>query len=229
MEIISHAFHGSRHGPGWSCSTRADGHMGTWAHPGKVKWPPVCDLCLLKKKIPTIERISHGFHGSRHGPGWSCSTWAHRHMGLWAHKNTQGKSKRHSFKKTSWVSEVIDNFSHDGTWAHGLIGRQAHPGKVEATFIQEDKDASAEWVRWCPILRVTLQLSYAILVHPKFGFNEGELGERIGIEWQLDRMRRRGEPILMQGRASWVSELMPKSTSYHPTVVIRNSHSPKIN
>ena len=45
-------------------------------------------------------------------------------------------------------------------------------------------------------------MSYAILVHPKFGFNEGELGERIGIEWQLDRMRRRGEPILMQGRAS---------------------------
>ena len=28
---------------------------------------------------------------------------------------------------------------------HGHTGTRAHPGKVEATFIQEDKDASAEW------------------------------------------------------------------------------------
>ena len=86
---------------------------------------------------------------------------------------------------------------------HGHTGTRAgaHPGKVEATFIQEDKDASAEWGGAQFYESTTLRLSYAILVHPKFGFNEGELGERIGIEWQLDRVVSR-QPILMQGCAS---------------------------
>ena len=81
-----------------------------------------------------MERISHAFHGPRHGPGCSCGT---RHTtGTWdtAHGRTQGK---------------------------------------EAAFIQEDKDASAEWEG-----AQFYKLSYAILFHPKLGFNEGELVEK---------------------------------------------------
>ena len=56
-----------------------------------------------------------------------------------------------------------------GTWdtAHGRT-----QGK-EAAFIQEDKDASAEWEG-----AQFYKLSYAILFHPKLGFNEGELVEK---------------------------------------------------
>ena len=90
-----------------------------------------------------MERISHAFHGPRHGPGCSCGT---RHMGT-----------RHT----------------TGTWdtAHGA------PRERKQSFIQEDKDASAEWEG-----AQFYELSYAILFHPKLGFNEGELVEKKGID-----------------------------------------------
>ena len=91
-----------------------------------------------------------------------------------------------------------------GTWAHGT--RQAHgtrhmgaPWERKQSFIQEDKDASAEWEG-----AQFYELSYAILFHPKLGFNEGELVEKRALI-EVSRAARRGgagPPILMQGRAS---------------------------
>ena len=98
-----------------------------------------------------MERISQAFHGPRHGPGCSCGT---RHMGTWdtAHGHTGTRA-------------------HDGHTAHGA------PRERKQSFIQEDKDASAEWGG-----AQFYELSYAILFHPKLGFNEGELVEKKGID-----------------------------------------------
>ena len=62
-----------------------------------------------------------------------------------------------------------------GTWdtAHGHTTGTRHTQGKEAAFIQEDKDASAEWEG-----AQFYELSYAILFHPKLGFNEGELVEK---------------------------------------------------
>ena len=112
---------------------------------------PACDLCL--------------WHG-QFSPRWkeSVTRSMARDMGLaavaahgtWAH-GTRHMGTRHT----------------TGTWdtAHGA------PRERKQSFIQEDKDASAEWEG-----AQFYELSYAILFHPKLGFNEGELVEKKGID-----------------------------------------------
>ena len=62
-----------------------------------------------------------------------------------------------------------------GTRAHGTPReRKQHSFKMTRTLQLNGEVPNS--TSWC------LRLSYAILFHPKLGFNEGELGERMVID-----------------------------------------------